>query len=465
MPSRLGLGQNASASPGKALQQRAARLTIATVITCLAIGGAGTADADDRESIHALCQQLNAAIDHLDQSRPGQARSALESVIAAIEEQSAGLPKGPGEASDLLYLSATAHVLLRHHAAAARDLKALLKREPDFARESVRGYPDVRVELARLAFFAGDDAQTRAWLADSRRGSFADMLDTLMAGISADGGSGRTPGGGFQLYTDVGAGGPRHGKTGKLAAWGEIAATLDAARQAYRKVFGTVNGGDHVVHRVYVFAQRQKFDAFSKLIGGATSEKASGYYDPDFKVIVAFEAGQGERLGCLSADTWDTLLHEAIHQFIDHHLMGAPLWFHEGVAEYFGPSRITVSRRRKTLEIRVNPRLADMDYMLRPQNYQDPEAAPRPRPLKVLLLDPGSWQGTPGDYAQAWSVVYYLSHGVRGGQKRLATLFKELQAGRPPRAALQKAWKGIRWPAFEAGWKQWITQLADEQGR
>lgn len=442
-----------------------ARLAVANVITCLALCGASRADAGDPVSITTLSQQLSAAIEHLDQSRTGQARPLIEAVIKDTTEQLEGLPEGPGEASDLLYLRATARVLLRQHAHAAQDLKDLVKREPDFARESVRGYPDVRVELARLAFFTGDDEQTRAWLADSRRGSFADILDTLMAGISAEGGSGRTPGGGFHLYTDVNAGGQRDRKTGKLAAWSEIAATLDLTRQAYGKVFGKVRGGDDVVHRVYVFADRQKFDAFAKQTGGATSEKASGYYDPDFKVIVAFEAGQGERLGCLTADTWDTLLHEAIHQFIDHHLMGAPLWFHEGVAEYFGPSRITVSRRRKTLEIRVNPRLADMDYMLRPQNYQDPQGAPKPRPLQVLLLDPSSWQGTPGDYAQAWSVVYYLTHGIRGGQKRLATLFKELQAGRPPRAALEKAWKGTKWAAFEAGWKTFITHLADEQGR
>ncbi len=442
---------------GPIVAARAATVAVALV-------AAVAAPAVARGDVDAVKAKAQEGFDRLAAKDYGAAREALEAAVADADKALKSAAKGPGERSVLLYTRSTCQVKLRRFGEARAGYQEILETEPDFAGAFLPNFPDVRIELARIAFLFGDDEAIEPLLAKSAGGLYADTLRELVTGgPRAEGGVGKTPGGGYVLVTDVGAGGKVDKKSGMLATWLEMATMLDLVRKAFATYFPGSKAGE-VVSRVYVFADKAAFDAFAKKTGGATSEKAFGYYDPDFKVIAIHEAG-GDKVGSLGKDAWDTLLHEAVHQFIDMNVLGAPRWFHEGMAEYFGPSTITVARKKKVLQFGINPRLVDMDYILNPKKYAEPEKAPKPKPLERLLTGAAPWEGSEADYAQAWSVIHYLAQGVKGGDKIIANLWKELQKGAKPGEAAKKAFKKVKWAKLEAGWRDYVTKLAEQHKR
>src|SRR5262249_55046663 len=113
---------------------------------------------------------------------------------------------------------------------------------------------------------------------------------------------------------------------------------MDTIARAYAAVFPQAKD-EQIVHRVYLFAAREDFDSFSESLGEGGSG-AAGYYMPDTPILVVdAEPGDGQK-ELLSDDAKDTMFHEGFHQFIRFCVPDVPTWFDEGLAEYFGPSRL-----------------------------------------------------------------------------------------------------------------------------
>ncbi len=86
-------------------------------------------------------------------------------------------------------------------------------------------------------------------------------------------------------------------------------------------------------HRVILFATADEYDRFTRaFVGGA--EFTTGMYVPAGKLLLVLDDGEADQ-------TYETLFHEAFHQFLDRHVPHAPMWLNEGLATHYGHARPT----------------------------------------------------------------------------------------------------------------------------
>lgn len=182
-------------------------------------------------------------------------------------------------------------------------------------------------------------------------------------------------------------------------------------------------------------------------LASGAPQNTGGYYQDLTKKLVFYRQAK-------DSDTLLVLYHEAFHQFLAYYLYGAPQWFNEGHGDYFGPS--AYNEKSKQMEIRLNPwRLPLIKQAI---------AAGRTQPVEKLLLmtqaelyDP---QMIAINYAQSWSLVYFLWHYENGKYARCLQLyFKALNRGAGLRDACAEGFGKVALPQLEKEWKEFTLAL------
>lgn len=167
-----------------------------------------------------------------------------------------------------------------------------------------------------------------------------------------------------------------------------------------------------------------------------------GYYQDLTKKLVFYRQPK-------DSDTLLVLYHEAFHQFLAYYLFGAPQWFNEGHGDYFGPS--AYNEKSRQMEIRLNPwRLPPIKQAI---------AAGRTQPLEKLMLMTQAELYDPStiaiNYAESWSVVYFLWHHENGKYARcLQFYFKALNRGAGLREAYAEGFGKVSMAQLEKEWKE-----------
>jgi tetratricopeptide (TPR) repeat protein len=124
------------------------------------------------------------------------------------------------------------------------------------------------------------------------------------------------------------------------------------------------------------------------------------------------------------------VFHELAHSFLRNTAPNAPLWFNEGIAEYYS----TFDTRGTKVEI--GRAIADHVYLLRERKLI---------PLEELFaVDSGSPQYDERTragvfYAQSWALVHYLLAGDLERREQVPKLLSLLQSGRSPEEAVRGA--------------------------
>ena len=172
-----------------------------------------------------------------------------------------------------------------------------------------------------------------------------------------------------------------------------------------------------------------------------------GYYQDLTKKLVFYKQPK-------DSDTLLVLYHEAFHQFLAYYLYGAPQWFNEGHGDYFGPS--AYNEKTRQMEIRLNPwRLPLIKQAI---------AAGRTQPFEKLMLMTQAELYDPGtiaiNYAESWSVVYFLWHYDNGKYARCLQLyFKALNRGAGLREAYGEGFGKVSLSQIEKEWKDFTLAL------
>jgi len=309
---------------------------------------------------------------------------------------------------------------------------------------------------ALVAFYYGDDERLAQLLGTFTPDDATKHLGFLAAPprLSAT----RLKGAPYRVYADealVERGGEAY--AGKL---------MGLVHKAYAKVF-PFKKDERLVSRVYVFGASETFNAFSLRLGEDMSD-AVGFYDPVTRILV-IDADPGDapvNAEGFSADAVDTMFHEGFHQFAHVHVpQGLPTWFDEGLAEYFGPSRL---RGKGQLEVGVVVRTSE-GVVTRYEVLKQALAAgadPRPFPLARLLTIEDEAFATEGraelDYAHAWSVIHFLLHdpalGERG-RKLVRDVFVALKDGRERDEVYKKVFGKLDAQALEKAWREYVRKL------
>ena len=183
-----------------------------------------------------------------------------------------------------------------------------------------------------------------------------------------------------------------------------VGVQLEQFRAVFAKLFPNANVNSPVPIRVVVFKNRAAFLPFMPLYQGKASEVA-GY----------FQGGQDVSYITLTAELNDqnayrTIFHEYVHAMLADNTARPPLWFNEGLAEFYSTFAVASGAKQVTL----GKPIASHVYLLRENkflplarlfavNHNDPEYNERDK--KGVL------------YAETWALVHYLMLG-NGGQRQ-----------------------------------------------
>ena len=161
---------------------------------------------------------------------------------------------------------------------------------------------------------------------------------------------------------------------------------------------------------VLVFRSQRSFEPLMPKSNGRTVQVA-GY----------FQAGQGVNYIALTTENGDdpmpTILHEFSHLLLRGITKDAPLWFSEGLAEYYSTFQVVQGGRRANIGIPIGPHVGLLRERRLPFGaffaigHDSPEYTKETTDRAVL-------------YAQAWAIVHHAFHA---DSKRLDQLFSFVQ--------------------------------------
>ena len=221
---------------------------------------------------------------------------------------------------------------------------------------------------------------------------------------------------------------------------------------------------------VYALARQRDHDRLHRLWAGASSPNASteGEYIPSSRILSFPCEAMGGHLPV------PYVIHEAIHMLNYERVYPegtvTSRWFEEGLASYFGFSRVDTRLRieagdigRSSLlnvegfRIQFDPRTELREHRRRLEQRG-------PLPLRMLLgadeTDP-LWTGHRSSraYGSSWTLVHFLMHGERERYRRAFMEYAEQEAN--GRGGLE-AFAGLLGPdldALEASWHEYEAGL------
>ncbi len=212
----------------------------------------------------------------------------------------------------------------------------------------------------------------------------------------------------------------------------QVAARLEQ----FREVFTQLLPGDHfdsfVPVTVVVFNSDAAYRPFKPLYQGQPAEVA-GYFksgqDADYITLSIDEQHRSGR------HTSSLAFHEYVHLLVRNNFAGAPLWFNEGLAEYYSTLEISPDGRRVTLGQPLDTRA----QTLRGGEWLSLQSLFEVDRYSPTYFEPDKRQIF---YAESWALVHYLLNGNEGRRRTQAAQYANLRAAGTPieeafRAAFQ----------------------------
>jgi hypothetical protein len=234
----------------------------------------------------------------------------------------------------------------------------------------------------------------------------------------------------------------------------QYAHLLESMRPVYAKALGIEPPRD-VKKRlalVLVFDTQIGFFAYAAMGNHSVTEKTLGFYAPSFHQLLLFEDVKDKS----GEETLDTLSHEGFHQWADGVLVNLPIWANEGLAEYFGATKLDLNDGSVLRAGGVQTgRLANLrSYLTENTKYWGFETFMNESHARFMEDEP------PFRYAQAWSMAHFFMEGDNGQHRpvfqRYLLLLKE---GASPSSAFRRSFGRGDVRTLEKSWLRHVLAL------
>ncbi|HEU4710363.1 MAG TPA: tetratricopeptide repeat protein [Pyrinomonadaceae bacterium] len=202
----------------------------------------------------------------------------------------------------------------------------------------------------------------------------------------------------------------------------KVALKLEQFREVFTKLFPHMTFNTPVPTTVIVFKDDHSYGPFK------LNSNNAGYFQPgpDVNYIAV-------RSGTEPNDTFDIIFHEYTHLLVNNTFKKAPVWFNEGLAEYYSSFSITDDQK-----FGLGIALAHHVHFLREN---------RMLPLRTLFeVDHKSPYYNEGKkmsvlYAQSWALMHYLLIGTKGNVEKLGKFLNLIAADVPTEKAFTEAFQ------------------------
>ena len=216
---------------------------------------------------------------------------------------------------------------------------------------------------------------------------------------------------------------------------------LEQAFAAYSRYLGAVKNGQKRF-QVFLFSGRAGFDRYCANLRMGVPIHTAGLYSPRLKQLLIWNLAN-------RTEMMRTIRHEGLHQFLDVLMPQAPVWFNEGLAEYFEQARtlrgapvpgILQERHLRALALVRGKSRPTVDALMR-----------MPRELFYARAQ--------RHYPMSWALVHFLRHSGGARRKIFDGLVKGLKAGRPYVEVLKEVMAGVDMKKLDAAYWEHVREL------
>ena len=177
--------------------------------------------------------------------------------------------------------------------------------------------------------------------------------------------------------------------------------------------------------RVYLFSGERGYLTYLKNVLGTQPESTAGVYIPILKQLLIWNLPDRENM-------MRTVRHEGFHQYLDSLASDVPVWFNEGMAEYY---EIAGRERGQWTEGAVHP-----EHL----RYFDSSSAKVYELADFMKLPRETfYRDMTGNYAQAWAIIHFLRSTTRRNEAIFKKMLQGLVDGKPGELAIADACKGV----------------------
>ena len=238
---------------------------------------------------------------------------------------------------------------------------------------------------------------------------------------------------------------------------------LDLIYKAYSRVF-PFKTDKTVIHRCYILSTQAGYLEFCAKLG-TDGRGSAGFFTRETRVLIINADPRQDEANPqgFTADAVDTIFHEGFHQFIHNSVPDMPLWFNEGLAEYFGPSILLDSKRLRVGTFVRSGKVYPSRFEIIKEAIDSSSALS----LRSFMsqTDAQFMQGgarTSINYAQSWAVMHFLLHDPRvakKGRKVIREYFTKLKEGSTKDEAFKETFGKLDLLKLDAAWKSYIRSL------
>ena len=193
---------------------------------------------------------------------------------------------------------------------------------------------------------------------------------------------------------------------------------------------------------VFLFSGAAGYHDYASAALQSKAPSTAGVYSPTLKQLLIWNLPD-------RAEMFRTIRHEGFHQYLDRLTSDAPIWFDEGMAEYFELADLYGG------EWKEGQTHADHVGIL---NSTGTTWVPLPT---LFAMSTRTFQGDDVmlHYAESWAVVHYLRQGPKDAQDRFRRFWSALLDGQDADAATQAAFGDADLHALEAVVKEYVRKL------
>lgn len=230
----------------------------------------------------------------------------------------------------------------------------------------------------------------------------------------------------------------------------KVATKLEQFRTVLTQAFPNIRFNSPVPTTVVVFRDHRSYTPFKP------KANTAGYFQagPDVNYITLTTEIPGAEFGRTSTQggrdpAYEVIFHEYTHLLVNNSFDNAPLWFNEGLAEYYSSFIITDDQK-----VVIGRNIGEHVYLLRDNKML---------PLKTLFevdhksphYNEAKKQGI--FYAQSWALVHYLMIGKAGKVEALGKFLDLVNARVPVEDACKQAF-GMPLEAMEKELRNYVNQ-------
>jgi hypothetical protein len=197
--------------------------------------------------------------------------------------------------------------------------------------------------------------------------------------------------------------------------------------------------------KVYLFAGRAGYRAYSEATLGDKDAKEAGCYSPWLRQLLIWNSPERHFM-------MQVVRHEGSHQFVHAALGYVPAWFDEGLAEYHETAEY---RNGSWMIGKVRP-----DHL----RHLDPEEKILRLSVFTRMDDRRFYRkNARRNYAQAWAFMHFIRHGPRKYRPIFEEIIDGLTHKEPAGVVTKRVLGRFDLAAMDTAFRTYVKELAEER--